>query len=380
MAETMLQVFQRHRDCFDFTKEPDWQDSAEARQMCYERQQEREQAASEYVSSVLATNDYWVEDINEDTDKLALSFQGILNKAERKAYREAACQFLHYVASALREHRVRQLSPLTRYRMGREEYPAMNIVTGLSRDEAAREYQRMKKQGFAKVYYFPTEAFPAVFTVLGYAPKGNKRPTSQKNAHSDTDSEGMGNNTPNGSETPPAGKETPKIAVLQPYTPKQKGRTAKPFTTTIADKDASGKDYTAEQKAVIEGYIKNALSDMKDPKAVIALFVVFFKNGILKQCPNYSQALSLIDIEGLKDPNEKQKHCPFGMHQRYGKLRNIYFEKDNNYLSLNETDIKQDNEISPFVIEAEKKLKDLQAALKPKTATKRAKKNPAGTA
>lgn len=32
----------------------------------------------------------------------------------------------------------------------------------------------------------------------------------QENAHSDTDSEGMGNNTPNGSETPPAGKETPK--------------------------------------------------------------------------------------------------------------------------------------------------------------------------
>ena len=201
----------------------------------------------------------------------------------------------------------------------------------------------------------------------------------QKNAHSDTDSEGMGNNTPNGSETPPAGKETPKIAVLQPYTPKQKGRTAKPFTTTIADKDASGKDYTAEQKAVIEGNIKNALSDMKDPKAVIALFVVFFKNGILKQCPNYWQALSLIDIEGLKDPNEKQKHCPFGMHQRYGKLRNIYFEKDNNYLSL-KTDIKQDNEISPFVIEAEKKLKDLQAALKPKKTTTRANKKPAGTA
>ena len=202
----------------------------------------------------------------------------------------------------------------------------------------------------------------------------------QENAHSDTDSEGKGNNTPNGSETPPAGKETPKIAVLQPYTPKQKGRTAKPFTTTIADKDASGKDYTAEQKAVIEGNIKNVLSDMKDPKAVIALFVVYFKNGILKQCPNYWQALSLIDIEGLKDPNEKQKHCPFGMHQRYGELRNIYFEKDNNYLSLNETDIKQDNEISPFVIEAEKKLKDLQAALKPKKTTTRANKKPAGTA
>lgn len=203
---------------------------------------------------------------------------------------------------------------------------------------------------------------------------------TQKNAHSGTNGTEIGSNATTTPQTPPAGKETPQIAVLRPYTPKRKGRTAIPFAETIADKDSSEKEYTAKQKAIIESNIKTALANMTDPKAVIALFVVYFKNGILKQCPKYSQALSLIDIEGLKDPNEKQKHCPFGMHQRYGKLRNIYFEKDNNYLSLNETDIKQNNEISPFVIEAEKKLKDLQAALKPKTATKRAKKNPAGTA
>ncbi len=209
MAETMLQVFKRHRDCFDFTKEPDWQDSAEARQMYYERQQERDQAANEYVSSVLALNDNWVEDINEDVNKLATSFQGILNKAERKAYKEAADRFLLYVANVLREHRVRQLSPLTRYRMGREEFPAMNIVTGLSRDEAAREYQRMKKQGFAKVYYFPTEAFPAVFTVLGYKPNGSKPHEPQKNAHSGTNSTGMGSNATTTPQTPPtAGQES----------------------------------------------------------------------------------------------------------------------------------------------------------------------------
>lgn len=202
----------------------------------------------------------------------------------------------------------------------------------------------------------------------------------QGTADSGTNSTGMGSNTTPTPKTSPAGKETPQTAVLRPYTPKQKGRTAKPFAETIADKDASEKEYTAEQKAIIESYIKTALANMADPKAVIALFVVYFKNGILKQCPTYWQALSLIDIEGLKNPKEKQMHCPFGKHQRYGELRNIYFEKDNNYLSLNETDIKQDNEISPFVFEAEKKLKDLQAALKPKKATVRAKKNPAGTA
>ena len=231
MAETMLQVFQRHRDCFDFTKEPNTTASTEARQMCYERQQEREQAANEYVNGILAANDNWADDINEDTNKLALSFQGILNKAERKAYREAAGQFLHYVASALREHRVRQLSPLTRYRMGREEFPAMNIVTGLSRDEAAREYQRMKEQGFAKVYYFPTEAFPAVFTVLGYKPNGSKPHEPQKNAHSGTNSTGMGSNATTNPQTLPAAQETSTKPKGKP------GRTAKEFEDFIVNSD-----------------------------------------------------------------------------------------------------------------------------------------------
>ena len=231
MAETMLQVFQRHRDCFDFTKEPNPTPLTEAHQMCYERQQEREQAANEYVNGILAANDNWADDINEDTNKLALSFQGILNKAERKAYREAAGQFLHYVASALREHRVRQLSPLTRYRMGREEFPAMNIVTGLSRDEAAREYQRMKEQGFAKVYYFPTEAFPAVFTVLGYNPNGSKPHKTQKNAHSGTNSTGMGSNAATNPQTLPAAQKTPTKPKGKP------GRTAKEFEDFIVNSD-----------------------------------------------------------------------------------------------------------------------------------------------
>lgn len=231
MAETMLQVFQRHRDCFDYTKEPNPTPLTEARQMCYERQQEREQAANEYVNGILAANDNWADDINEDTGKLALSFQGILNKAEREAYKEAADRFLLYVASALREHRVRQLSPLTRYRMGREEFPAMNIVTGLSRDEAAREYQRMKEQGFAKVYYFPTEAFPAVFTVLGYNPNGSKPHKPQKNAHSGTNSTGMGSNATTNPQTLPAAQETSTKPKGKP------GRTAKEFEDFIVNSD-----------------------------------------------------------------------------------------------------------------------------------------------
>lgn len=208
MAESMLQIFQRHRDCYDTTKEPNWQESDEARQLCYERQREREQAAHEYVSNILASNDNWAKDVDEDVSKLALSFQRILNKAEREAYREATAEFLQYVATELREHRVKQLSPVTRYRMGRMDFPAMNVVTGLSHDEAAREYQRLKEQGFTHVQTFPTEAFPAVYTALGYKPKASTPAQAQNEADSGTKGKGMGNNTSANPETPPAAKET----------------------------------------------------------------------------------------------------------------------------------------------------------------------------
>lgn len=200
MAESLLQIFQRHRDCFDFTKEPDWQASAEARQLCNDRQREREQAANEYVSGIVTANEKWPEDINADVSELALSFQRILSKAERKAYQDAAGQFLLYVASALREHRVMQLSPVTRYMMGRSE-KAMNVVSGLSGDEAKRKYQSMKEQGFDHVQIFPTDAYPATYSVFGYKP--------QNNAHSG--SNGVGEcNTTDTKETPPAAKDEPK--------------------------------------------------------------------------------------------------------------------------------------------------------------------------
>lgn len=200
MALTLLQIFQRHLDCFDFTKEPDWQTSAEARQLCNDRQREREQAANEYVSGIVTSYEKWPEDINEDVRELALSFQRILSKEERKAYQDAAGQFLLYVASALREHRVMQLSPVTRYMMGRSE-KAMNVVSGLSGDEAKREYQSMKEQGFGYVLKIPTDAYPATYTVFGYKP--------QNNANSGSNGVGAGNTTDT-KETPPAAKDEPK--------------------------------------------------------------------------------------------------------------------------------------------------------------------------
>lgn len=242
MGLTMLQVFKKHIDCFDFTKEPDWQDSAEARQMYYERQQEREQAASEYVSSVLAGNDNWAADINEDANELALSFQRIMNKAERQAYKDAAGQFLLYVASALREHRVMQLSPVSRYRMGRYE-KAMNVISGLSKDEAKKEYQKMKQQGFSNVQLFPADVFPATYTVFGYEP--------QNNAHSGTKGKGAGSNTTNPEGTPPTENVIPQDTTDTEGTP--------PAENVIPEEWLSGKP-----KEVLDEAVKCGLAEKRD--------------------------------------------------------------------------------------------------------------------
>ena len=268
-----------------------------------------------------------------------MSFQRILNKTEREAYRKATEQFLLYVAKTLREHRVKQLSPVTRYRMGRMEFRAMNVVTGLSGDEAEKEYQKMKEQGFTHVQIFPTEAFPAVYTAFGYKPKASTPAQPQKKADSSATGTGMGNNATTNPQTPPAAQKTAKLSILPPYTPKTKGRNAGIFANTIA--------IAYKDKAdIIQEHTKNALENMTDPKAVIALFIVYFKKNILKQCPTYWQALRLLDIEADTD-REKTKQCPFGSYQGYDRQRALFFSQGNR--SLNETGIEQDNDISSYI-------------------------------
>ncbi len=269
MALTLLQIFQRHLDCFDFTKEPDWQTSAEARQLCNDRQREREQAANEYVSGIVTSYEKWPEDINEDVRELALSFQRILSKEERKAYQDAAGQFLLYVASALREHRVMQLSPVTRYMMGRSE-KAMNVVSGLSRDEAKREYQSMKEQGFGYVLKIPTDAYPATYTVFGYKP--------QNNAHSGSNGVGVGNT--------PAAKTTSKRAKGK------RGRPQKEFEDFVIIED--------KQKVIS---ILGELLDGKIGKDAARIIIACHKGGWITEPTAASIERQFgIDAAGLKEP------------------------------------------------------------------------------
>ena len=139
------------------------------------------------------------------------------------------------------------------------------------------------------------------------------------------------------------------------------GRPIKGFVETIADKHTTRDNNKAE---IIKQHIGTALQSMTDPKAVIALLIECFENDILKQCPSYPQVLEIVGTV--------EAYCPFGKHQPYGVQKNIYFDKEEAYMSLNETTSIQDNEISKYRLEAEKIVTDLLALLEPPTEPQKA--------
>ena len=61
--------------------------------------------------------------------------------------------------------------------------------------------------------------------------------------------------------------------------------------------------------------------------------------------------MRLLGIEA-EENTEKETLCPFGMHQQYDRQRKIYFDENDSYMSLNNIDRKQDNEISSFIQDA----------------------------
>lgn len=161
---------------------------------------------------------------------------------------------------------------------------------------------------------------------------------AQNKADSSATDKGMGNNATTNPQTPPAAKET-QLSVLPPYTPKSVGRPTGDFVTTI-------KDTYKDKAEIIKEHTKTALETMTDPKAVIALFIVYFQNDILKQCPTYWQTLRLLDIEADTD-REKANLCPFGSYQGYDRQRALYFAQGNK--SLNATNIEQNSDISSCI-------------------------------
>ena len=350
MKESLFDLFQRHRDCYDYRKDPtieEQRNQPKARLLMAERISEGKQAAREYASSLIPLGNDWIEAVKHDVEELATTLPPSLrfNKAEREAYRDGVQDFLLNVAAALREYGKGQwlddLDPKTAYRLGIERGSA-KILSELSKDEAVKTSNDMK-QHYSQVYCFPDlfSMFPTTYTVLGYKPGASTPAQPPKEADSGTTSTGIDSNAPDNPQKP---QKTTKLAIIRPYTPKPVGREPETYIKSIAD-------IYKDKADIIQEHTKKALADMNDPKAVIALFVVYFKKGVVKQCPTYWQTLRLLDIEADEN-TEKEKLCPFGMHQQYDIQRKKYFDKSNSYRSLNDTDSEQEDEISSFIQDA----------------------------
>ena len=157
-----------------------------------------------------------------------------------------------------------------------------------------------------------------------------------------------------------ASKPQPLTTTHQPQT-NRVGRPIKGFAETIEDKYTTKDNDKAD---IIKQHIGTALQSMTAPKAVIALLIECFENDILKQCPSYPQVLEIVGTV--------EAYCPFGKHQPYGVQKNIYFDKEKAYMSLNKTTSIQNNEISKYRLEAEKTVTDLLASLEPPTEPQKA--------
>ena len=185
-----------------------------------------------------------------------------------------------------------------------------------------------------------------------------KKPTS------DTNGMEMGSNTTNSTETPQTPQKGANVAIMRPYTHKKPGRPKNIFGDTIAAK-------YKKHVELIQEYTRNELQSLNAPNAVVALFIAYRRKDILKQCPSYRATLRLLGIEAKTD-KEARKLCPFGGHQNYGDLRKKYFNKEDGFASLNETDSTQDGETKDLIQQAMEKAEALLKKLEPPTEQKEA--------
>ena len=180
-----------------------------------------------------------------------------------------------------------------------------------------------------------------------------KKPTS------DTNGMEMGSNTTNGTKTPQTAQKGANVAIMRPYTHKKPGRPKNIFGDTIAAK-------YKKHVELIQEYTRNELQSLNAPNAVVALFIAYRRKDILKQCPSYWATLRLLGIEA-KTNKEAETLCPFGGHHNYDGLRKKYFNKEDGFASLNETDSTQDG-MQQAMEKAEALLKKLEPPTEQKEA------------
>ena len=317
MKESLFDIFQRVRDCYDYRKDPtieQQRESAEARQKMAERMRQQKQAASEYASSLIPLGNDWVEAVKSDVKGLTEIVPPSLhfNKAERKVYKFGVEAFLLNVAAALRSHGkgefLEDLDPLTAYKLGIQRR-GTKIKTGLSEEQAEQAYQEMK-QHYAFSFLFPDmfSMFPATYTVFGHTPKDKKQTKAQKHKKAErepTDNQTGSSKPSKGTDKQPGNEilprfEDPKLERISNELPKV--FQTKRFVTAISKAEEKEWLLVGKQRLYWQGtaYIGGEKEQLK-------YFIgrIFNYSISTYKRPNQMPITELEDLFGQKLPNIK---------------------------------------------------------------------------
>lgn len=170
MKESLFDIFSKHTN---------WEDLNNG-----ERYIEMKQAANIYGDSLLSFGDRWIKAVEYDIDEICRLEppHTHFNKDRQTNYRISVFDFLLIIRNALESHGfvINELDHVTQWKLG-VKGNGIQIEDGLSRDEAGRLYNKLKKQGFRVRYY--RELCSNFYTVIGYqveASPGSKRPEKKQ--------------------------------------------------------------------------------------------------------------------------------------------------------------------------------------------------------
>lgn len=168
MKESLFDIFSKHTN---------WEDLNNG-----ERYIEMKQAANIYGDSLLSLGDRWIKAVEYDIEEISTMEppHTHFNKDRQTNYRISVFDFLLIIRNALESHGfvINELDHVTQWKLG-VKGKGIQIEDGLSRDEAGRLYNKLKKQGFRVCYY--RELCSNLYTVIAYKGKTkNKIPTMEQ--------------------------------------------------------------------------------------------------------------------------------------------------------------------------------------------------------
>ena len=171
MKESLFDIFSKHTN---------WEDLNNG-----ERYIEMKQAANIYGDSLLSLGDRWIKAVEYDIEKISTMEppHTHFNKDRQINYRISVFDFLLIIRNALESHGfvINELDHVTQWKLG-VQGKGIQIEDGLSKDDAGRLYNKLKKQGFSVRCY--RELCSNLYTVIGYqveaSPGSKKEPKKRK--------------------------------------------------------------------------------------------------------------------------------------------------------------------------------------------------------